>query len=116
MIIPQQLYTYYYTDKANLQETPSTDSGTYYSMFPLAYRAAYSSTYQNFCIEDYLPNQNQRVASIIGTNQCHFWYLRSGTNAGHARSCTVLYSGEISTAWGISNYYATRPAMVVKIQ
>ena len=115
MIIPQQLYTYYYSGNAHLQETPSTDGETYYSMFPLAYRDAYSSIFQNFCIEDYLPNQTQRVSCLIGSNQAMLYYLRSGNSRSASYSSYVYAYGALSGTYLVYNSFGTRPAFVLRI-
>ena len=116
LIIPQQLYTYYSNGgNDDLAETPSTDGGTYYTMFPLACRTTHASTYQNFCVEDYFPTVTQAVAVLIGSNQPFGWHTRTGrrdANFGVARM----------TAHGDSNYYVNvnanigvRPAMVMRL-
>ena len=118
LIVPQQLYTYY-CNRGNFQETPSTDGGTYYTMFPLAYKAAHSTTYQNFCIEDYLPNPNQRVASLIKSNQSYYWWLRS--SSAYASSASyIAYSltpdGNYRQIDQVHGSHGVRPAMVMKLQ
>ena len=117
MIVPQQLYTYYHSGSSHLQETPSTDGGTYYTMFPLAYRAAYSSTFQNFCIEDYLTTNTQRIATQIGTTLNHFWWLRSGTPSVSYRVPVVQCAGTIALdhTGDIDFVHAVRPAMVIRV-
>ena len=116
MIVPQQLYTYYSNGSGyNYQETPETDGGTYYTMFPLAYRGGYPSTYQNFCIEDYLPNANQRVASYIHTNQS-FWYLLRTGDSGSCSDCVgVCPNGDYGPSMEVMNLMGVRPAMVIRI-
>lgn len=119
LIVPQQLYTFYSNGSGYpLAETPETDGGTYYSLFPLAYRAAHSSTKQNFCIEDYLPNENQRTASFIGssTNQSYFWHLRSGNSTSNDMSHSVFPSGSLHSTGDITASLGVRPAMVMKLQ
>ena len=116
LIVPQQLYTYYYNGGSHLQETPSTDGGTYYTMFPLAKKSAYSSIYQNFCIENYLSSNASRISAYIGTNNNFFYYLRSG-DSNRAGGCqAVLYSGAYETNVGINRTYGVRPAMVMRLQ
>ena len=116
MIVPQKLYTYYSNGEGyNHQETPSTDGGTYYTLFPLAYRAAYPSTYQNFCIEDYLPNPSQRVASFINSNQSFHWYLRSGAPLKSQYVSLVYPNGGFELTHSIFNLFGVRPAMVMKL-
>ena len=116
LIVPQQLYTYYSNGQGyNYQETPTTDGGTYYTMFPLAYKGAYSSTYQNFCVEDYLPNKNQRTATFINSNISFCWRLRSGAAINQHDASNVLPSGGFQT-WGTCNAFGVRPAMVMKLQ
>ena len=117
LIVPQQLYTNYYNGSSYQRETPSTDGGTYYSMFPLACKEANSSVMQNFCIEDYLPNQSQRVASFIksSTNQGHTWWLRSGLSSTYNCSTTsCLPSGLRDSLW-VHDTTGVRPAMVMKL-
>ena len=124
LIVPQQLYTYYANGSGyNYAETPSTDGGTYYTMFPLAYRAAYSSIYQNFCIEDYLTTNAKRTAVFIGSssNQSYFWWLRSGTTTlSLSNSCgnaiNVAPSGECNSMLDLNCSLGVRPAMVMKLQ
>ena len=113
MIIPQQLYTCYYDGTAWHQETPSTDGGAYYTMFPLAYRAANSSIFQNFCIEDYLTTNAQRIATYINTTQPYFWYFRSSYP-----SSWQTYGGyPDGSVAGCASHgsYGVRPAMVMKL-
>ena len=116
LIVPQQLYTFYSNgDDYPFQETPSTDGGTYYTMFPLAYRGAHTATYQNFCIEDYLTTNAKRIATFIGSNQTYWWWSRSGilTTPGTANACVpeaVAYNIDVSFGLGV------RPAMVMKLQ
>ena len=119
MIVPQQLYTYYSNGSNKAYgETPSTDGNTYYSMFPLAYRAANSSIKQNFCIEDYLTNSAQRVATFIGANQSFFWWLRSaGTYDGtYTRCCSYVVPNGTLGGNVVDGYYGVRPAMVMKLK
>ena len=114
MVVPQQLYTFYSNgDGYPYNETPSTDGGTYYSMFPLAYKTI-GAGYQNFCIEDYLPVQNQRVATLIGTNQSYFWWLRSGALGTYLRAHYVKPMGDI-VADSVTHTNGVRPAFVLKI-
>lgn len=115
MIIPQHLYTYYSNGSGyNYQETPETDGGTYYTMFPLAYRAAYSSIKQNFCIEDYLPNQTQRCASFISSTQSFFWWLRSGCPSSTGSVYPICPSGEYGDNL-VDVSYGVRPAFVISL-
>ena len=118
LIVPQQLYTYFSNGQGyNYHETPESDGGTYYTMFPLASRGAYSSTYQNFCIEDYLTTNTQRIASLLGSTQSDFWWLRSGypwPNFNNV-ACEIEPSGNLSS--GIAHdFFGIRPAMVMKLQ
>ena len=119
MIVPQQLYTYYSNGSSySYAETPKTDGGTYYSMFPLAYRATSSSIFQNFCVEDYISTNAQRIATFIGSssNQSYHWHLRSGMNGTATHVHRVLYSGDIGV--GVSGSHDTngvRPAFVMRI-
>ena len=117
MIVPQQLYTFY-SSGSNYAETPSTDGGTYYTMFPLAYRAASSGTKQNFCIEDYLPTNAQRIATQIGSLQNQFWWLRTATPSISYRAAVVQCAGTIATnnTGDIDYAHGVRPAMVMKLQ
>ena len=115
MIVPQQLYTFYSKGAGYpLAETPSTDGGTYYTMFPLARRAANSSTYQNFCIEDYFASGSQRIASLIGSSQAYHWNVRSGIATASGYPNVVLSNGNIGGWWG-DNSLGVRPAMVMKL-
>ena len=120
LIVPQQLYTYYTNYGGyHYQDSPETDGNTFYSMFPLATREAYSSIYQNFCFEDYLPNQNQKIAVLIGspTNQSYPWWTRSGMYYAYC-SCNYLIrpNGETPCSWWSGNSLGVRPAMVMKLQ
>ena len=121
MVLPQQLYTYYSNGTGyNYQETPETDGGTYYSMFPLAYGGANSSIYQNFCIENYLTSNAKRISVLIksSSNQTYAYYLRSGCLAN---ICTVVYnifpSGEIYSNYprGCQYGHGVRPAFVLSL-
>ena len=115
LIVPQQLYTYYYNG-GHAQETPLTDGGTYYTMFPLAYKSVYSSTYQNFCVEDYLTTLSQRTTSYINSTQLASWWYRSGRNVSDAeRSCSQACSETITHAT-VTCSIGVRPAMVMKLQ
>ena len=119
LIVPQQLYTYYSNGQGyNYAETPSTDGGTYYTMFPLAARAASSSTKQNFCIEDYLNSNEKRVTSLIGSTQNYTWRLRSGSVNNWCRAYNVWPSGAMTDLGGFDTGMATgvRPAMVMKLK
>lgn len=117
LIVPQQLYTYY-TNNGNgsYQETPSTDGNTFYTMFPLAYRGANSSIYQNFCIEDYLTSNLQRPTTYMGSNYVYAYNLRSGSDyTGYPAASTgghtgVLGYGQVFDTCGV------RPAMVMRLQ
>ena len=121
LIVPQQLYTFYSngTDYP-LAETPSTDGGTYYTMFPLTYRTVHTATKQNFCIEDYLNSNSKRVASLIGSNQSYVWWLRSGHLEYNYASNFVWHDGSYSgnTGAGMTSavvLQGVRPAMVMKL-
>ena len=123
LIVPQQLYTNYYNYSSYVRETPSTDGGTYYTMFPLAYKGANSSVTQSFCYETYLTSQATRIAALIGSNQYFSWSLRSGINAGETRRsdlyCRVSsdsYSSSIQLHYGATRHvYGVRPAMVMQL-
>ena len=115
LILPQQLYTYYSNGAGyNYQETPSTDGGTYYTMFPLTARAVNPATKQNFCLEDYLPNLNQRTATLIGSTYSYPW----GTRTGYAvwGTYSVTPSGDFKTDTDLNESNGVRPAMVMKLQ
>ena len=115
LIIPQSLYTFYYNNGTYLQETPSSDGAVSYTMFPLAARYACTSVEQNFCIEDYLPNSNQRVASLIKSNQSYYWWLRSGSSSQtNAHSSLIDVDGSYSDR-AVDGGYGVRPAMVMKL-
>ncbi|MBR5226911.1 MAG: hypothetical protein IKV69_02420, partial [Clostridia bacterium] len=84
----------------------------------LAYRAAYSSIYQNFCVEDYLSSKPQRTSILIGSssNQSYVWWLRSGSPSYCARESVVYPSGEFDVVVSDGFYSnGVRPAMVIKI-
>ena len=118
MIVPQQLYTYYSNGGSyHYQETPETDGGTYYSMFPLAHRDAHSTTYQNFCVQDYLSTIKQSIATLIGsqTNQSFFWWLRSGYSTGNDVASDFFPSGEFYGN-NVRHANGVRPAFVMKLQ
>ena len=117
LIVPQQLHTYYSNGSGyDYVDTPSTDGGTYYTMFPLAARIANANTYQNFCIEDYLTTGSQRVTVFIGsaTNQVYTWLLRSGGASG-TNSVYVISHSSWYGADSIKFSYGVRPAMVMKL-
>ena len=123
LIIPQQLYTYYSNGYGyNHQENPTTDGSTYYTMFPLAYRAAYSSIYQNFCVEDYLNSNARRVTTIIGSDLAYGWWLRSSPKPNSGGSTWNLFRSSYVESYGncngCQNSYGlgVRPAMVMKLQ
>ena len=117
LIVPQQLYTYYSNGSGyNYQETPTTDGNTYYTMFPLAYRTTYSSIYQNFCIEDYLPDPNQRISCFIGSTQPYVWWLRSAHNEYSHYASSIGPSGSYCFDPHIICSYGVRPAMVMKLK
>lgn len=118
LIVPQQLYTFYSNGSTEYTESYSTDSSTYYSMFPLAHKAVTSKT-QTFCLETYL-SQNYRIAALIGSNQAYDWHLRSGvstsTNSfGPVRyNMTVAIDGQCLVS-NVSNTMGVRPAMVMRL-
>ena len=116
LIVPQQLYTYYSNGNGyNYTETFSTDGGTNYTMFPLASNRALGVTgIQNFCMEDYLKTETQRVASFIGSNQSFFWYLRSGLPSLNYGSDGIKANGSYDGA-GITCAHGVRPAMVMQL-
>ena len=124
LVVPQQLYTFYSNGTSYpYAETPSTDGGTYYTMFPLALNTDFTNNaYQNFCINDYLLNAAQQNASLIGSNNCYPWWTRTGARqyAQHAYSMTPY----VSNPWDNGErggyhtrfYFGVRPAMVMKLQ
>ena len=115
LIVPQQLYTFYSNgDGYPLAETPSSDGGTYYTMFPLAARDQLS-TYQNFCIEDFFSTQENIIASLIGTNLASYWWLRTGAPPYTANAYSISPNGGCSYHNSVSNVYGVRPAMVMKL-
>ena len=124
LVVPQQLYTFYSNGTSYpYAETPSTDGGTYYTMFPLALNTDFTNnTYQNFCINDYLPNAAQQNASLIGSNNCYPWWTRTGTRhyPQHAYAMTPYVSGAWDTGerggYHTRFYFGVRPAMVMKLQ
>ena len=118
LIVPQQLYTIYYDGTSTYQENPSTDKGTYYSMFPLADNSSYaSSIYQNFGILDYLDSDAKRVACLIGSSQSDYWWLRSGSNTICRYGRNVVPNGELYVdGYNVKNSLGVRPAMVMKLQ
>ena len=118
LIVPQQLYTSYGDGNSNLQENFQSDHGTYYSMFPLAYRAASPSIYQNFCVEDYLITETKRTTSFIGSSNnlsSDAWWLRTGMFKTTSGAYIVYFTGQISTGNVICSS-GVRPAMVMKLQ
>lgn len=117
LVVPQQLYTYYSNGTGyDYAETPSTDGGTYYTMFPLAYRGAHSTIKQNFCIEDYLTTDSQRVATFINSNNLsHSYWLRSGIASAQRGIYAVFPSGAVLTNAGADDAKGVRPAMVMKL-
>lgn len=116
-IIPQQLYTYYYNGVSHLQETPSTDGGTYYSMFPLAYRSSENTIHQNFCIEDYLKAAHVRIAVMIGSNNLGYWWnLRTATQSDIQARVSVTVSGGFYEADWVRDVAGVRPAFVLSLQ
>lgn len=122
IIVPQQLYTYYSNGTGYAyQETPETDGGTYYSLFPLTRRECYPSIYQNFCFEDYLSLTEQRIASMIGTNQSMYWWLRCSPAPEEDNDAFNLIRTENIRTSGSSDGSQSsygegvRPAMVVRL-
>ena len=113
LIVPQQLYTNYHSGSAWLRETPSTDGGTYYTMFPLAYKGANSGVSQSFCIETYLTSNTVRLTSLIGSTQAWPQWLRSGYNA--SQSGYVHANGEVGY-FNVDCSLGARPAMVMKLK
>lgn len=114
MIVPQQLYTFYSNGEGYPRaETPSTDGGTYYTMFPLALKSTSPGTYQNFCLEDFLITASQRFSTLIKSNTPHYWWIRSGdSNSSH------LLAPRPNAAISQSNtnlYHGVRPAMVMRL-
>ena len=116
LIVPQQLYTYYNTGSAHLQENPTTDGGTFYTMFPLAYRSANTNINQNFCIEDYLKSGAQSRAVLIGYNKLHVWRLRSSHYNYHYYVHAVYPDGGVGAGGHCANSQGVRPAMVMKLK
>ena len=119
MIIPQQLYTFYSDGPNELYlETPETDGGTYYSMFPLACKEVAPTTKQSFCLEDYLANATQRTAILIksSTNQSYSWLTRSGNYQTTRYAMNIYLDGTIGYGGGVHTNDGVRPAMVVKLQ
>ena len=116
LIVPQQLYTYY-SKNADLQETPETDGGTYYTMFPLATtRNMPSSIQQNFCIENYLDTNAKRVACYIGNNQSQPWWLRNGHRSDYQQGAQHLHTDGSVNQSSVDCLFGVRPAMVMKLQ
>ena len=113
LIIPQQLYTNYHNGSAWQRETPSTDGGTYYTMFPLAYKGANSGVSQSFCIETYLTSNATRLTSLIGSTQAWPQWLRSGYNT--TQSGYVHQNGGVGY-FNVDCSFGTRPAMVMKLK
>ena len=113
LIIPQQLYSVYNPGNGAGHDTPETDGGTYYTMFPLAYRTNGAGKYQNFCIEDFLTSSAQRVTSFIGSNITYTYTLR--TSASIFQTSAVYYNGDYVT-FSIKYLTGARPAMVMKLQ
>ena len=117
MIVPQQLYTYYSNGSGyNYAETPSTDENTYYTLFPLAVRSTYSSTKQNYCIEDYLTTSATRISSYIGSNLAHYWWTRSGLSGQNSQNgMAVPANGNEAGSLFCFNSVGVRPAFVIKV-
>ena len=113
LIVPQKLYTTYHNGSSMFQETFETDGGTYYTMFPLAYRGASSSIYQNFCVEDYMTTNAQRATSMIGSNYTYASHYRSGTTVG--QHGLAHWSGALAS-YNLDCTYGVRPAMVMRLQ
>ncbi|MBR5012809.1 MAG: hypothetical protein IKY15_02605, partial [Clostridia bacterium] len=80
----------------------------------LAYRAIDASIKQNFCIDDYLTTNTQRVTSLIGSNYTMGFSLRSGyTNKHHVSIVNAaggVQAGNLDCTFGV------RPAMVMRLQ
>ena len=116
MIVPQQLYTYFSNGEGyNYQETPSSDGGTYYTMFPLARKEASPSTFQNFCVEDYLSIENQRITTYIDSSQIAHWWLRSGNPTRSYCPYNVSVNGKYDNTCDVFYVFGVRPAFVLKI-
>ena len=120
MILPQQLYTHYYNGSTHYQETPTTDGNTYYSLFPLSSKTSNTSITQNFCIEDYLTTNSQRISSLIGSTQSFTWWTRSAfRHSSNTNYCyyakSVFPTGELSYN-GVADSHGARPAMVMKLK
>ena len=80
-----------------------------------AYRAVHTTTKQNFCIDDYLNTTAKRIASFIGSNQTHFYWLRSGANvSGSGLASDVWSNGEFGQD-AISGALGVRPAFVLSL-
>ena len=86
-------------------------------MFPLAHRATHSSTYQNFCIEDYITTNVTRIGIFIGssTDQSQYWWLRSSSLNYHTNGHSVNYGGTIEGTGNGPYSLGVRPAMVMKL-
>ena len=113
LIVPQQLYTNYHNGSSYQRETPSTDGGTYYTMFPLAYKSANSGVSQSFCIETYLTSNTVRLTSLIGSTQAWPQWLRSGV--GLFRAGYVHPNGSLGN-FNLDCSFGVRPAMVMKLK
>ena len=115
LVVPQQLYTYFSNGSGYYyQENPTTDGNTYYTMFPLAYKAAYSA-FQNFCIENYLTSNAMRATSLIGSNQGYHWWTRTGSPVNNNYPSSVPPEGFFEQANTAHNSYGVRPAFVLKV-
>ena len=116
LIIPQKLRTQYYNGSTKYNETFETDGGTYYTMFPLAYKGV--STNQNFCIEDYITTNQTRIAILIGssTNASYPYWLRSGGTDSPQAVCRVNAEGAFTDYYSCDCSYGIRPAMVMKLK
>ena len=87
--------------------TNKTD-GSLYSYHP--------STYQNFCIEDYLTTNVQGTATLIGstTNQSYLWWLRTASTGVTSVAKVVPEGYPTGGDWPYCSY-GVRPAMVMKL-
>ena len=119
LIIPQKLKTYYYNGSTGYVETFETDGNTYYTMFPLSKKdSTYTSTNQNFCIDDYLTTNQTRVSILIGssTNASYPYWLRCGYKENSQCVYRVNAEGAFSDYYSCDCSYGIRPAMVMKLK
>ena len=119
LIVPQQLYTSYSNGNGYpLTETPSTDGGTYYTMFPLAMGTesnSYTSGTQNFVIGTYIPLGSKRIVTYIGSNRPTMIWFRSGSHYSADAATAMHVTGGQASNNHVSNVFGVRPAMVMKL-